>query len=191
MILIIDNYDSFVFNLAQAFMELGKNVLVKRNDALKITEAAALKPEALVISPGPGAPLNAGISNDMIRFFSGKIPILGVCLGHQCLSFILGGKIKRSEKIMHGKLSRIHHDEKGLFEGIRNPFWAVRYHSLVVDETSLPSCLEISAFSDDGVIMGIRNKEKPDAGVQFHPESFLTDEGKNILSNFLQLGGKR
>lgn len=189
MILLIDNYDSFVFNLAQAFMELGQEVQVKRNDGITLQEAQQLKPRALVISPGPKTPGEAGISNDFIKFFSGKIPVLGVCLGHQCIAATFGGRIKRAEKVMHGKLSKIYHDEKTLYAGVRNPFLATRYHSLLVEEESLPDCLEISSFTDDGEIMGLKVKKKNVFGVQFHPESFLTEEGKKILHNFLHTGG--
>jgi len=190
MILLIDNYDSFVFNLAQAFMEFGKEVVVKRNDKISLEEAEQMKPSSLVISPGPKTPREAGISNDLIRHFSGRIPVLGVCLGHQCIGYSFGGKIKRAEKVMHGKLSMIYHDEQGIYEGVRNPFVATRYHSLVLEEETLPSFLEVSAFTEDGEIMGIRVKEKKVEGVQFHPESFLTKEGMKILKNFLVLGGE-
>lgn len=190
MLLLIDNYDSFVFNLAQAFMELGQEVIVKRNDRITPEEAEKLSPDFLVISPGPKTPKEAGLSNDLIHFFSGRIPVLGVCLGHQCIAHAFGGKIKRAENIMHGKLSKIYHDEKTIYQGVSNPFSGTRYHSLLVEEESLPSCFEISAYTEDGEIMGIRWHEKSLEGVQFHPESFLTEEGMFILRNFLQLGGK-
>lgn len=190
MILLIDNYDSFVFNLAQAFMELGEEVMVKRNDQTALKEAKNLSPDYLVISPGPKTPKEAGLSNDLIRFFSGRIPILGVCLGHQCIAFAFGGKVRRGEKVMHGKLSNIYHDEKTIYEGVSNPFPATRYHSLIVEEESLPSCFEISSYTEEGEIMGIRLNGKIVEGVQFHPESFLTEEGMKILRNFLQRGGK-
>ena len=189
MILLIDNYDSFVFNLAQAFMELDQEILVKRNDSITPTEAQELEPQALVISPGPKTPDEAGNSNDFIRIFSGKIPILGVCLGHQCIAATFGGRIKRAEQVMHGKQSQIYHDEKTLYAGVRNPFVATRYHSLLVEEESLPGSLEISSFTENGEIMGIKVKEKNVFGVQFHPESFLTEEGNKILLNFLHMGG--
>jgi len=188
MILLIDNYDSFVFNLAQAFMELGEEVMVKRNDQITLKEAEKISPDFLVISPGPKTPKEAGFSNDLIRFFSETIPILGVCLGHQCLAYSFGGKIIRAEKVMHGKLSKIYHDEKTIYKGVSNPFPATRYHSLLVEEKSLPSCFEISSYTEEGEIMGIRSKEKRMEGVQFHPESFLTEEGMKILRNFLKRG---
>jgi len=187
MILLIDNYDSFVFNLAQAFMELGEEVIVRKNDQISLKEAKKLSPNFLVISPGPRTPKEAGICNELIRWFSVNIPVLGVCLGHQCIAFSFGGEIKRAEKVMHGKLSKIYHDEKTIYEGVNNPFSATRYHSLIVEEESLSSCFEISSYTEDGEIMGIRLKGKRVEGVQFHPESFLTEEGMKILRNFLQL----
>jgi len=187
MILLIDNYDSFVFNLAQAFMELGEEVIVRKNDQISLKEAKKLSPNFLVISPGPRTPKEAGICNELIRWFSVNIPVLGVCLGHQCIAFSFGGEIKRAEKLMHGKLSKIYHDEKTIYEGVNNPFSATRYHSLIVEEESLSSCFEISSYTEDGEIMGIRLKGKRVEGVQFHPESFLTEEGMKILRNFLQL----
>ena len=188
MILIIDNYDSFVYNLAQAFQELGEKVIVRRNDQISLAEADELIPKFLVISPGPKTPLEAGVSNEMIQFFADRIPVLGVCLGHQCIAFSHGGKVKRADKVMHGKLSKIFHDEKGIYEGVRNPFLATRYHSLIVEEESLPSGLEVTSFTEEGEIMGLRLKGKRVEGVQFHPESFLTEEGMKILRNFLNLG---
>lgn len=190
MILLIDNYDSFVFNLAQAFMELGEKVIVRRNDQISLKEAEKLFPDFLVISPGPRTPEEAGLSNDLIRFFSIRVPVFGVCLGHQCIAYAFGGKIKRAENVMHGKLSKIYHDEKTIYEGVSNPFSATRYHSLIVEEESLPSCFEISSYTEEGEIMGIRLKAKRVEGVQFHPESFLTEEGMKMLRNFLQPGGK-
>lgn len=189
MMLMIDNYDSFVFNLAQAFMELGEEVIIRRNDQISLKEAKEMSPDSLVISPGPKTPKEAGLSNELIRFFSARIPVFGVCLGHQCIAFAFGGEIKRAENVMHGKLSKIYHDEKTLYEGVNNPFSATRYHSLIVKEKDLPSCLEISSYTEEGEIMGIRLKGKRVEGVQFHPESFLTEEGMKILRNFLQLGG--
>ncbi len=186
MILLIDNYDSFVFNLAQAFMELGEEVIVRRNDQISLKEAQRLSPDSLVISPGPKTPEEAGLSNVLIRFFSDHIPVFGVCLGHQCIASAFGGIIKRAERVMHGKLSKIYHDDKTIYEGVSNPLSATRYHSLIVEEESLPSCLEISSYTEVGEIMGIRLKGKRVEGVQFHPESFLTDEGMKILRNFLQ-----
>jgi len=191
MILLIDNYDSFVFNLTQIFMELGEKVIVKRNDQISIDEAIKLSPDYLVISPGPKTPCEAGLSNKLIEVFSDKIPVLGVCLGHQCIAYTYGGRIKRAEKVMHGKLSRIYHDGKTIYESVTNPFLATRYHSLLVEEESLPSILEISSYTEEGEIMGIRVKGKKVEGVQFHPESFLTQEGKKILRNFLELGGTK
>jgi len=188
VILLIDNYDSFVFNLAQAFWELGEEIVVKRNDQISLKEAQNLSPDYLVISPGPKTPKEAGISNELIRLFSENIPVLGVCLGHQCIAYTFEGEIKRAEKVMHGKLSKIYHDDKTIYEGMSNPFLATRYHSLIVEEESLPSCLEISSYTEEGEIMGLRLKGKRVEGVQFHPESFLTEEGKKILRNFLQLG---
>ena len=189
MILLIDNYDSFVFNLAQAFMELGEEVVVRRNDQISLREAKRFSPNYLVISPGPKTPKEAGISNELIKMFAGEIPILGVCLGHQCIAYTFGGTVKRADRVMHGKLSEIYHDGKTLYEGVKNPFIATRYHSLLVEEESLPPSLEVSSYTEEGEIMGIRLKEKRVEGVQFHPESFLTREGKRILRNFLQLVG--
>lgn len=190
MILLIDNYDSFVYNLAQAFLELGEEVLVYRNDKIIIEEALALSPDYLAISPGPKTPREAGVANELIKVFSDKIPILGVCLGHQCIARTFGGEVIRAPEVRHGKLSTIYHDGKTIYQGIPNPFTATRYHSLIVTPKSLPPHLEISSQTERGEIMGIRVKGKRVEGVQFHPESFLTQEGKKILKNFLQLGGK-
>ncbi|MFW6131863.1 MAG: anthranilate synthase component II [Candidatus Aminicenantaceae bacterium] len=189
MILLIDNYDSFVFNLVQAFMELGEEIEIRRNDQISLKQAKDLSPQMMVISPGPKTPQEAGISNELIHYFSDIIPVLGVCLGHQCVAYTFGGKIKRADKVMHGKLSKIYHDEHMIYEGVRNPFCATRYHSLIVEEESLPPCLEISSFTEDGEIMGLKMKGKNTWGVQFHPESFLSEEGMKILKNFLYLGG--
>lgn len=191
MILLIDNYDSFVYNLAQAFMELDQDVLVKRNDRITLDEAKHISPYALVVSPGPKTPDQAGSSKNFIQYFSGRIPILGVCLGHQCIAYSFGGKIRRAEKIVHGKLSRIYHNQAELYSGVKNPFFATRYHSLLVDEETLPSHIEITAFTRDGEVMGIKIKGQNTVGVQFHPESFLSEEGKKILCNFIKLGGRR
>jgi len=191
MILLIDNYDSFVYNLAQAFMELDQDILVKRNDRITLDEAKHVSPDALVVSPGPKTPDQAGCSQTFIQYFSGRIPILGVCLGHQCIAYSFGGKIKRAEKVVHGKLSRIYHHQAGLYSGVKNPFFATRYHSLLVDEGSLSADIEITAFTRDGEIMGIKIKGQNTVGVQFHPESFLSEEGKKILCNFIKLGGRR
>ena len=189
MILIIDNYDSFTYNLVQYFGELGADLKIHRNDVLSIKDIARMRPEKIVISPGPGRPESAGISVDIIRAFAGKIPILGVCLGHQCIGHAFGGKIVRAKKLMHGKTSMIRHDNKEIFKGITNPFEATRYHSLVMERKSTPKCLEVTAKTSDGEIMGVRHKDFPLWGVQFHPESILTTEGKQILNNFLKLKG--
>lgn len=187
MILLIDNYDSFTYNLVQYLGELGAEVLVKRNDAIDCRGIARLKPEKIVISPGPGTPKEAGISVELIRHFAGKIPILGVCLGHQAIGCAFGGDIVRAPKIMHGKTSEIEHDSRTVFSGLPNPFTATRYHSLIIDPNTLPRELEVSARTKDGVIMGVRHKEYPLEGVQFHPESILTHVGKDLLRNFLTL----
>ncbi|MBF0122246.1 MAG: aminodeoxychorismate/anthranilate synthase component II [Candidatus Omnitrophica bacterium] len=188
MILMIDNYDSFTYNIVQYFGELGAKVKVYRNDAITVDQIKALNPGRIVVSPGPSNPEHAGISVDVIREFAGKISILGVCLGHQAIGYAFGGKIVRAKNLMHGKTSRIKHDEKGLFTGLSNPFVATRYHSLVIDKATCPDCFEVTAVSeDDGEIMGICHKTQPIWGVQFHPESILTKEGKKILDNFLRL----
>jgi len=187
MILMIDNYDSFTYNLVQYFGELGADLKVYRNDALTLQEIHRMRPEKIVISPGPGGPKDAGISVDVIREFAGKTPILGVCLGHQSIGYAYGGKIIRAKKLMHGKTSMIRHNGKELFKGIENPFEATRYHSLVIERKTLPSCLEVTAWTSDQEIMGVRHKEQPVWGVQFHPESILTKAGKDILKNFLKL----
>lgn len=188
MILMIDNYDSFTYNLVQYFAELGAEMKVYRNDAITIDGIKKLSPEKIVVSPGPSSPEHAGISVDVIHEFSGKIPILGVCLGHQAIGHAFGGKIVRAKTLMHGKTSRIKHDGKGVFTGLSNPFVATRYHSLVIEKSTCPDCLDVTALSeDDGEIMGVKHKTLPVWGVQFHPESILTKEGKKILSNFLRL----
>jgi len=188
MILVIDNYDSFTYNLVQYLAELGQNLEVYRNDKITVDRALELKPERIVISPGPGRPKDAGISNSLIEKMSAeKIPILGVCLGHQAIAEVFGGRIVQSPLIMHGKTSKIYHNRKGIFKNISNPFEATRYHSLIVKRTSLPKCLEITAWTKDNEIMAIRHKRLPVCGVQFHPESILTDEGKEILKNFLKI----
>ena len=186
MILMIDNYDSFTYNLVQYFGELGAKLQVFRNDAISIAQIQELNPQKIVISPGPSNPNHAGISLDVIKHFSGSIPIFGVCLGHQCLAQAFGGKIIRAKKLMHGKTSKIKHNGKALFRGVKNPFEATRYHSLVIDRKSLPQCFEITAQSEDKEIMGIRHKTLDLCGVQFHPESILTTEGKKLLGNFLK-----
>jgi len=189
MILMIDNYDSFTYNLVQYFGELGADLKVYRNDALTLDQIKKMNPERIVISPGPGRPEGAGISIEIIQSLAGYLPILGVCLGHQCIGEAYGGKIIRAQKLMHGKTSKIAHDDKEIFKGIENPFEATRYHSLVIERKSMPSCLEITATTtDDNEIMGIRHKDFPLWGVQFHPESILTTFGKKILKNFMLLG---
>ncbi len=187
MILIIDNYDSFTYNLVQYLGELGAELEVRRNDQTTLEEIERLDPERIVISPGPKTPTEAGICLDLIRKFSGRKPILGVCLGHQAIGQAFGGKVVRAPVIMHGKTSSISHDGKTIFSDLPNPFPATRYHSLIVERSGLPACLEISATSPDGLIMGFRHKEAKVEGVQFHPESVLTDAGKQLLANFLKL----
>jgi len=188
MILMIDNYDSFTYNVVQYFGKLGADIEVYRNDKITVEEIERKKPEALVISPGPCTPKEAGVSVEAIRHFAGKIPILGICLGHQSIGFAFGAKIRQAKKLMHGKASLIHHDGKFLFEGMKNPFSAIRYHSLVIDRETLPEVFEITAESeDDREIMGIRHREFPIFGVQFHPESILTEDGIKIIENFLKL----
>ena len=189
MLLVIDNYDSFTYNLVQYFGELGADLKVYRNDELSVDQIKKMHPEGIVISPGPGRPEGAGISIDIIKIFSKKIPTLGVCLGHQCIASAFGGKIIRAKNLMHGKTSMIRHDDKEIFKGVENPFEATRYHSLVIERKTMPKCLEVTAQSNDGEIMGVRHKEFPLWGVQFHPESILTKEGKKILNNFLQFKG--
>jgi len=187
MLLVIDNYDSFTYNLVQYFGELGADPQVKRNDAITPDEVEKMKPQKIVISPGPGRPEEAGISMELIRKFGGKIPILGVCLGHQCMGEGYGGKVVRAGRLMHGKTSPIQHDGKGVFQGLPNPFEATRYHSLIVEKNSVPSCLEVCAETAEGEIMGLRHREYPVHGVQFHPESILSKEGKDLLANFLKI----
>ena len=187
MILMIDNYDSFTYNLVQYLGELGAQVKVFRNDKITPDKIKALGPKKIVISPGPGRPEDAGISCAVISEFAGKVPILGVCLGHQCLGYVYGGRIVGAKNLMHGKTSRIYHNQKAIFKGIANPFEATRYHSLVVEKKSLPSCLEITAWTKEGEIMGLKHRTLPLWGVQFHPESILTGCGKEILANFLKL----
>jgi anthranilate synthase/aminodeoxychorismate synthase-like glutamine amidotransferase len=187
MLLLIDNYDSFSYNLAQYFGELGCDVLVKRNDEISIGEIAELAPHHICISPGPCTPRQAGISKDVALRFGAKIPILGVCLGHQCIAEAYGGKVVRASRLMHGKSSMITHTRNGLFSDLPMPFEAGRYHSLIVERSSFPGCLEITAEADDGEIMALRHREFPMHGVQFHPESVLTRDGKKILARFLAL----
>ena len=189
MLLLIDNYDSFTYNLFQYFSELGEEVLVQRNDKTTIEEIEKLKPQRIVISPGPSNPQNAGISNDVIKHFGPKLPLLGVCLGHQCIGYSYGATVGQVKQIMHGKSSLIHHSNKGVFSGLPNPFPAIRYHSLVVKREGLPDCFEITAWTEDedNEIMGLKHKQHPVEGIQFHPESFMTGAGKDILRNFLKL----
>ena len=187
MILLLDNYDSFTYNLAQYLGELGCEVEVHRNDRISVEQIARRKPERIVISPGPCTPQEAGISVEMIQKLAGKIPILGVCLGHQAIGAAFGGKIIRAPKLFHGKTSQIRHDGSGVFRGLPNPFTATRYHSLIVERKSLPADLQVTAETDDDIIMGIQHKHYPLMGVQFHPESVLTDSGKQLLKNFLSL----
>ncbi|HWY06131.1 MAG TPA: aminodeoxychorismate/anthranilate synthase component II [Candidatus Acidoferrales bacterium] len=187
MILLLDNYDSFTYNLAQYLGELGCQVEVHRNDRISVEQIAQRKPERIVISPGPCTPQEAGISVEMIQKLAGKIPILGVCLGHQAIGAAFGGKIVRAPKLFHGKTSQIRHDGSGVFRGLPNPFTATRYHSLIVERKSLPAELQVTAETDDDIIMGMQHRHYPLMGVQFHPESVLTDSGKQLLKNFLSL----
>ena len=187
MLLIIDNYDSFTYNLVQYLGELGEDIQVYRNDRIGLDEIAAKRPSHLVISPGPCTPNEAGISVDLVKTFSGKIPILGVCLGHQSIAAAFGGDVVRADRLMHGKTSMIRHDGKTIYQGLDNPFEATRYHSLIVKRETLPSCLEISAETDQKEIMGLRHRSFPVEGVQFHPESILTTVGKDLLRNFLKM----
>ena len=187
MLLVIDNYDSFTYNLVQYFGELGADPVVKRNDAVTADEVERIRPDKSVISPGPGTPADAGISRGLIRRFGPKLPILGVCLGHQSIGEVYGGKVVRAERLMHGKTSPIRHDGKGVFAGLPNPFEATRYHSLLVEKKSVPACLEVTADTAEGEIMGLRHREFPVHGVQFHPESILSKEGKDLLANFLKM----
>ena len=187
MIIIIDNYDSFTYNLVQQIGAFGERMEVYRNDKVSIEEIEDKMPDHIIISPGPCTPKEAGISNDIIKNFSGKIPILGVCLGHQCIAYTYGADVVRARRLMHGKTSMIKHDGKTIYKGLSNPFVATRYHSLIVKEDTLPDFLEVTARADDDEIMGIRHKAYPLEGVQFHPESFLTEEGPKLLKNFLAL----
>ena len=187
MILVIDNYDSFTYNLVQRIGELGyRDIRVARNDKVTIADCRDLRPDHIIISPGPCTPLEAGISNDVIREFCREVPILGVCLGHQCIGHVFGAKVLRAQRIMHGKTSPIYHDGEHVYRGLANPFTATRYHSLAVEEASLPRELEVTARTDIGELMGLRHTEYPLEGVQFHPESFLTTEGPKLLDNFLR-----
>jgi anthranilate synthase component II len=184
-VLVLDNYDSFVYNLVQYLGELGAEPVVHRSDALGLDDVTALEPDAVLISPGPGRPADAGVSNDVIWGFAGRIPILGVCLGHQCIGEVFGGKVVRAPRVMHGKTSLVRHAGAGLFTGLPEPLEATRYHSLVVDRTTVPDVLEVTAETDDGVVMGLRHRQHDVEGVQFHPESILTNCGHDLLRNFL------
>jgi anthranilate synthase component 2 len=185
MLLMIDNYDSFTYNLVQYFGELGETVQVYRNDAITLDAINRLQPDRICISPGPGAPAAAGISLDVLRHFADRIPVFGVCLGHQSIGEVFGGKVIRARRVMHGKVSRITHTGTGVFRGLPNPLAVTRYHSLAIERESLPDCLEITAWADDGEIMGVRHKALPVEGVQFHPESILSEQGHALLGNFL------
>ena len=187
MILMIDNYDSFTYNLVQYFGELGADLIVYRNDKISISQVNKLDPEKIIISPGPCTPNEAGISCQLIRDYSGRVPILGVCLGHQCIGQVFGGNIVRANRLMHGKTSPIYHKNREIFQGLPSPFDATRYHSLIIQNESLPDCLELTAWTDQEEIMGIQHKEMSIYGVQFHPESILTIEGKKLLGNFLSV----
>ena len=185
MILMIDNYDSFTYNLVQYLGEMGEQLVVFRNDKITIAKIAKLKPSCLIISPGPGRPEDAGVSCPAIRHFAGKIPILGVCLGHQGIGYVFDGKVRRAARLMHGKTSPVYHDGETIFRNMPNPFEAARYHSLLVERKGLPACLKVSAWTEEGEIMGLRHTEHPVEGVQFHPESVMTRDGKLLLRNFL------
>jgi anthranilate synthase component II len=187
MILMIDNYDSFTYNLVHYLGELGERVLVFRNDKITLEEVGKLNPDVVVVSPGPCTPKEAGISVDLIKEFAGRVPILGVCLGHQSIGYAFGGNIVRAQRLLHGKTSHIYHDCRGIYEGVPNPFEATRYHSLLIEKESLPDKLEVTAWTDEGEIMGVRHKEYLIVGVQFHPESILTKHGKDLLRNFMKI----
>ena len=187
MLLVIDNYDSFTYNLVQYLGELGERIEVRRNDDIAVEEVAQMRPDRVLISPGPGTPNDAGISMQVIERFGSTTPILGVCLGHQSIGQVFGGRVVRAPKLFHGKSSRVHHDGGTIFAGVSQDFTAGRYHSLIVDRAGLPACLEISARTQDGIIMGLRHRSMKIEGVQFHPESIMTTEGKKLLTNFLKL----
>lgn len=191
MILMIDNYDSFTFNIVQYLEQMGEDVVVFRNDKVTVDRIDKLKPQVIFLSPGPGTPRDAGVTVDVVREFHKTIPIMGICLGHQSIGYAFGGEIVRAGRIMHGKVSPVHHDGKTIFTGLPDPFTAGRYHSLVVRPETLPSCLEVSARTAEGEIMGLRHKEFPVEGIQFHPESVLTPQGKRILRNFLKTTGRK
>ncbi|MEQ6357448.1 aminodeoxychorismate/anthranilate synthase component II [Lysinibacillus sp. M3] len=187
MILMIDNYDSFTYNLVQYFGEFGHELVVKRNDVLTVKDIEQLAPDMIVISPGPCSPNEAGESLNIIKYFAGNIPLLGVCLGHQAIAQVFGGNVIRAERLMHGKTSPVHHAEIGLHKGMPNPFEATRYHSLIVEKETLPECFEVTAWTEEGEIMGIRHKDYPIEGVQYHPESIMTEQGKKLLRQFIDL----
>jgi anthranilate synthase/aminodeoxychorismate synthase-like glutamine amidotransferase len=187
MVLVLDNYDSFTFNLVQYLGEMGVAMQVHRNDQITLAQVEALKPDRILISPGPCSPRESGLSNDVIRAWSGKVPILGVCLGHQCIGHTFGGNVIVNYRMMHGKTSPIYHDGKDLFTGMTNPFPATRYHSLVIERASMPDCLTVTAWTEEDEVMGVRHKTLPIWGVQFHPESILTESGRTILANFMKL----
>jgi anthranilate synthase component II len=191
MLLLLDNYDSFTYNLYHYLGELGADVVVRRNDALSAEEALALRPEAIVISPGPCDPDRAGISLELVEHAAGRCPLLGVCLGHQAIAQAFGGRVVRATTVMHGKRSAIEHDRRGLFEGLPSPLMATRYHSLIAERESLPACLAVTAWTEDGVIMGLQHRQLPIMGVQFHPESIETEHGHRLLGNFLALARPR
>lgn len=191
MHLLIDNYDSFTWNIAQYIGELGYEVDVVRNDAIDVARASAMEPESLIVSPGPGRPGDAGRSMELISHFAPTIPVLGICLGHQCIVEVFGGVIERASNVMHGKVSNIYHDNRTIYDGLSNPFTATRYHSLIAREENLPEGVEISAYTSEGEVMGVRVKDSRVEGVQFHPESILTPEGKKLLHNFLGTAGRR
>ncbi|WP_016993601.1 aminodeoxychorismate/anthranilate synthase component II [Lysinibacillus boronitolerans] len=186
MILMIDNYDSFIYNIVQYLGEFGQDIVVKRNDVITVEEIEQLAPDMIVISPGPCSPNEAGESLNIIKYFAGNIPILGVCLGHQALAQVFGGQVIRAERLMHGKTSPVLHAEIGLHKGMPNPFQATRYHSLIVEKETLPACLEVTAWTEEGEIMGLRHKEYPIEGVQYHPESIMTEQGKHLLRQFIE-----
>ncbi len=190
-VLVLDNYDSFVYNLVQYLGELGAEPIVHRSDALSMAQIVELDPDAVLISPGPGRPEDAGLSNDVIRHFTGRRPVLGVCLGHQCIGEVFGGKVVRADQVMHGKTSLVRHNGSGVFEGLPSPLEATRYHSLVVERESVPAVLEITAETDDGTVMGLRHVDAEVEGVQVHPESILTDAGHDLMRNFLRRAGQR
>ena len=185
MILMIDNYDSFTYNLVQYLGELGADLIVYRNDKITLKKIAKVKPSCIVVSPGPGGPEDAGISCSVIRHFAGKVPILGVCLGHQCIGHVFGGRIRQADRLMHGKTSPVYHDGESVFAGLENPFEAARYHSLIVERRSIPRALRLTAWTEEGEVMGLRHVALPVEGVQFHPESIMTGAGKRLLKNFL------